>query len=350
MADGVPRLRLGLRDVRWQLAIAVVAVVAGYVYAGARGAAAVALLSLFETSLSFDNAIVNAQVMATMSAFWKRVFLVVGVPVAAIGMRFLFPIMIVALTGHLGFVRVVQLALRDPTAYQRHLHEASVAINTLGGTFLLLVFLEFFLRPLQDRRPWLGPVERTLARFGRIEAIAVAIALVVVYADSRLASAQHREVMLVSGSIAIVVHILANGTATALSSLGTAVRHAGLATFIYLEILDASFSFDGVIGAFAISDQVVVICLGLGVGALFVRTLTCWFDRTGTLVRYVYLGNGAHWAVGTLAVILFARNNLDVPEPFTASIGLVIIAAALYSSVRAREHDVAPALPAAVAQ
>ncbi|MFL5955559.1 MAG: DUF475 domain-containing protein [Gaiellaceae bacterium] len=335
------KLRAGVGQLRWQLGAAAAAVVAGYAYDGARGASAVAVLSLFETSLSFDNAIVNAQVMARMSAFWKRIFLVLGVPIATVGMRFAFPILIVALTSHLGAVTVLRLALKDPTAYQHHLHEASVAINTLGGTFLLLVFLDFFLRPDEGRRPWVGPIERALARFGRIEAFAVAIALVVVYADAQAVAPRSREVMLVSGLIAVVVHVVANGTATALSAVGKTVRHAGLATFLYLEILDASFSFDGVIGAFAISDQVVIICLGLGVGALFVRTLTCYFDRTGTLVRYVYLGNGAHWAVGTLAAILFVRNSFDVPEPLTASIGLAIIVAAFLSSIRARDGSAA---------
>jgi hypothetical protein len=328
------RLLVNIRHLRWQLAISVVALVVGYLYAGGRGAASVALLTLFEASLSFDNAIVNAEVMKRMSAFWKRMFLVIGVPIAAIGMRFAFPIVIVALTGGVGVGDVVRMALHHPNAYQQHLRSAGIAIDTLGGTFLLLVFLEFFFAPEEGRRPWLGPLERAMARFGRIEAMSVAVVLLIVFVDSRFVPSDRREVMLVSAVIAVVIHVVTSGAATALNSLGRIVKHAGVATFLYLEILDASFSFDGVIGAFAISNQVVIICLGLGVGALFVRTLTLYFDRTGTLVRYVYLGSGAHWAVGTLAVILFARNTFDVPEPFTALAGIGIIGAALLSSLR----------------
>jgi hypothetical protein len=327
-------LGIGLRALKWQAAITVGVLIAGYAYSGGDGVAAVALLVLFETSLSFDNAIVNAQVMRRMSAFWKRMFLVVGVPIAAIGMRFAFPIIIVAVAGGVSVTDLLQMALHHPVQYERHLHDAAISINTLGGAFLLIVFLEFFFKPEPGTQPWLGPVERTMAKFGRMEAAAVGLVLLVVILDSRLVSPDKREVMLLSGLAAVILHIVASGTATALNSLGRSLKHAGLATFVYLEILDASFSFDGVVGAFAISDQVVIICLGLGVGAMFVRTLTSHFDRTGTLVRYVYLGNGAHWAVGTLALILFVKNSVAVPEPFTALIGIVIIGAALYSSMR----------------
>jgi uncharacterized protein len=328
-----------LYRIKWQVAVAVAAVFAGALYGGAQAAAAVALLAVFETSLSFDNAVVNAQVMRGMDPFWKRMFLVVGVPVAAFGMRFFFPIAIVALTSGLSLGSVLGMAFNAPGEYQRHLEDASIAINTLGGTFLALVFLEYFFQPGDGQLPWLAPVERALGKVTRAEATAIAIVLVVVLLDSLLVPASQRAEMFACAAIAIVVHFLASGTETLLAGFSRTAKHAGLAAFVYLEILDASFSLDGVIGAFAISNAVVVICLGLTVGALFVRTLTLYFDRAGTLITYAYLGNGAHWAVGTLAAILFARNTLDVPEPFTAIVGVVIIAAALASSLRHQREN-----------
>lgn len=338
--------------IKWQIAVAALAIAAGGIYGGVRSAAAVALLAVFETSLSFDNAIVNAQVMRGLGPFWKRMFLLAGVPIAAFGMRFFFPIGIVAITSNLSLASVVSMAFNAPGQYQQHLNDASIAINTLGGTFLTLVFLEFFFQPSDGQLPWLRPVERALSKVTRVEATAIATVLLVVLLDSRMVPATHRAEMLVSAAVAIVIHVLSSGTETLLARFSRAAKHAGLATFIYLEILDASFSFDGVIGAFAVSNEVVVICLGLSVGALFVRTLTLYFDRAGTLVTYVYLGNGAHWAVGILAAILFARNTLDVPEPFTAIVGVAVIAAAFVSSVRHhRENDttisLTPDMPAA---
>ncbi|CAM5505348.1 hypothetical protein SALBM135S_04575 [Streptomyces alboniger] len=86
-----------------------------------------------------------------------------------------------------------------------------------------------------------------------------------------------------------------------------AVVMAGKAAFfmfLYLEVLDASFSFDGVIGAFAVTNDIVLMALGLGIGAMYVRSLTVYLVRQGTLDDYVYLEHGAHYAIGALAVIL----------------------------------------------
>ena len=80
-----------------------------------------------------------------------------------------------------------------------------------------------------------------------------------------------------------------------------ATGKAAFALFCYLEVLDASFSFDGVIGAFAISTDILVIAAGLGIGALFIRSLTVWLVRQGTLDEYVFLEHGAHYALGALA-------------------------------------------------
>ncbi len=327
------------RYLRWQLLATVVAIVAGYLYGGATAAAAVALLGVFEVSLSFDNAIVNAAVMRRMSQFWKTAFLWIGVPIAAIGMRFAFPIIIVSLTSGLSMTQVLHLAFNDASSYQRHLEAAAIQINTLGGTFLLLVFLGFFLDPEDGQVPWLGYLERPLARVGKIDTIAIGITLVVLFVDSRLVAADQRSSMLLSGVLAVCIYIFVNGFSEVLGNLEGAVKQAGLATFIYLEVLDASFSFDGVIGAFAISNEVIVICLGLGIGALYIRTLTKFFDERGTLAEFVYLGNGAHWAVGALAAILLIKNTNEVPEVVTGLVGVSIIAAAFWASVRVRRDE-----------
>ena len=87
--------------------------------------------------------------------------------------------------------------------------------------------------------------------------------------------------------------------------------------FLYLEVLDASFSFDGVIGAFAITNDIVLMALGLGIGAMYVRSLTVYLVRQGTLDDYVYLEHGAHYAIGALAVILLVTIQYEINEVIT---------------------------------
>ena len=97
---------------------------------------------------------------------------------------------------------------------------------------------------------------------------------------------------------------------------GTAVGKAGLTLFLYLEVLDAAFSFDGVTGAFAITSDPIVIALGLGlVGSLFVRSITIFLVKQDALDRYVYLEHGAHWAIGVLAVIMLGIDRTAIRGP-----------------------------------
>ena len=134
------------------------------------------------------------------------------------------------------------------------------------------------------------------------------------------------------------------------SGNGALVKATGKAAFmlfLYLEVIDASFSFDGVIGAFAITSDPIIIALGLGlIGAIFVRSMTIFLVKQGTLDDYVYLDHGAHWAIGALSVILLLTINIHINEVITGLIGLVFIIAALTSSI-IRNKRIAAAAPAA---
>ena len=113
---------------------------------------------------------------------------------------------------------------------------------------------------------------------------------------------------------------------------------AAVSTFMFLEVRDASFSFDGVIGAFAISKDIFIIMLGLGVGAQWVRSMTVFFVKRDTLSEYVYLEHGAHWAILALALLMFASALHEIPETITGLIGLILIGGSLFSSIRARNQ------------
>jgi hypothetical protein len=181
-------------------------------------------------------------------------------------------------------------------------------------------------------------VETRLARLGKFEAIELGLMLLALYGFSRSFPQAEALQFLVAGVFGLVTFIAVDGIGAVMEA-GTEERHAdlhraGLATFVYLNILDASFSFDGVIGAFALTNNLFVIAIGLGVGAMFVRSLTVMLVEKGTLASYRYLEHGAFYAIGALALIMMLGTLLEVPEAVTGLIGAGFIGVALWSSVR----------------
>jgi hypothetical protein len=345
-----------LRTFGGSFLVALAGLALGALYRGGTGLAVVAILAVLEISLSFDNAVVNATVLVRLSPFWQKIFLTIGVAIAVFGMRLLFPLLIVGITAKLSPARAVHLALEKgdphtPGTYGYLLHQAHPAIAAFGGVFLFLLFLDFILE--ERELTWLTWIERPLARIGKLERLSVAIALAVLAVVAyTLAPSDKVSTVLVSGVLGMTTYLLVNGLgeffdtddeaeeeveATMSSGrprrVGQAVGKAALFLFIYLEILDASFSFDGVIGAFAITSDPIIIAIGLGVGAMFIRSLTVFLVRKGTLGEYVYLEHGALWAIGALAVLLMITIKYDVPEVVTGLIGVAFIAAAFVSSV-----------------
>jgi hypothetical protein len=350
-----------LRTFGGSLAIAVVGLVAGYLYGGGKGLALTAILAVLEVSLSFDNAVVNATVLVRMSPFWQKLFLTVGVAIAVFGMRLLFPLLIVGVTAKLNPVEAVRLALDkgDPNkagTYGYLLHQAHPAIAAFGGMFLLMLFLDFVFE--ERDLTWLTWLERPLARIGKLDQLSVVIALGVLavgaytLGDNAETHNHHRiSTVLISGVLGIATYLLVNslgeffdqsveddGEAEIEQTLQKrkamhVVGKAAFFLFLYLEVLDASFSFDGVVGAFAITSDPIIIAIGLGIGAMFIRSLTVFLVRKGTLSEYVYLEHGALWAIGALAVILLITIEYEVPEVVTGLIGVAFIGAALASSV-----------------
>jgi hypothetical protein len=301
--------------------------------AGREVAAVVAILAVLEVSLSFDNAVVNAKVLSKMSPYWQKLFMTLGIAIAVVGMRLVFPLIIVATFANLVPTAVLALAVNDSGRYAAYLHLAHPAIAAFGGVFLLMIFLDFV---FEDRDIyWIGFIERPLIRIGKVDYLAVVIALVTLGMAALTFAAGHAAQVLVAGVFGLATYLMVSSLSAFFEDESIeSVARTGLFTFIYLEILDASFSFDGVIGAFAISSQVFVIALGLGIGALFVRSLTVYLVKAGTLAEYVYLEHGAHWAIGALALILLASTHYEVPELVTGLIGVAFIGAAVVSSMR----------------
>lgn len=363
-----------LRTFGWAFGITLAGLIGALVLGGPEALALVAILAVLEISLSFDNAVVNAGIVVRMNPFWQRIFLTIGVLIAVFGMRLVFPLLIVGVTAQLNPIDAVRLALEggsaeEPGTYGYLLSAAHPSIAAFGGTFLFVLFLDFLFEDREIR--WLTWLERPLARIGQLDQLSVVVALIVLV-GAAFGLSEDPATVLVSGVLGLVVYLLVNGLSSLFESASndgdeeegdgehvqpgihddadgiaaaapqgrsgaapvkTVAGRAAFFLFLYLEVLDASFSFDGVIGAFAITQDIIIIAVGLGIGAFYIRSLTVFLVRQGTLGDYVYLEHGAHWAIGALSVILLLGIRFEVPEIITGLVGVAFIGAAFASSL-----------------
>ncbi|SOD71735.1 hypothetical protein SAMN05892883_1212 [Jatrophihabitans sp. GAS493] len=380
-----------LRTFRVSFGITLLGLLAAFLYGGTTALTVTAILAVLEVSVSFDNAVVNATVLERMNDFWQRIFLTVGVLIAVFGMRLLFPVLIVCVTAKLSPSEAYRLAIEGgsidtPGTYAYLLHDAHPAIAAFGGIFLLMLFLDFI---FEEREiTWLTWIEKPLAKIGMLDQLSVVVAVVALLITANTLAPEGKDsTVLVSGCMGLIVYLLVNGLGSlfeagedemieaaveesvadgsadtsaeltgseqtasgAGDSVRSVVKVAGKAAFflfLYLEVLDATFSFDGVIGAFAITSDPIIIAIGLGIGALYIRSLTVFLVRKGTLAEYVFLEHGAQWAIGALAVLLLFTIKYEVPEVVTGLIGVSFIGAALASSIRRNRRLAAEAAAA----
>ncbi len=319
------------------------AVIAAYFIGGIQGAVTEAFLTVLETSLSFDNAVVNAAVLNNWNEVWRRRFLVWGMLIAVFGMRLVFPLLIVGLAGGISPLSALEMAINAPDDYGRILALAHHQIAAFGGAFLMMVFFKFFVDRHKTEH-WLHAIEAPLTRIGKMEAIEAALTLSVVMLVGGLLDGAVRGEFVSAGVWGVVVYILAKGLAALLGGEDAGGQHVvrqGIGGFLYLELLDASFSFDGVVGAFALTNNLFIITLGLGAGAMFVRSFTLLLVERGTLGTYRYLEHGAFWAIGALAVIMLAGARFHIPEAVTGLLGAALIALSLGSSILSNRRDAA---------
>jgi hypothetical protein len=301
----------------------------------------VLVLGIMEVSLSFDNAVVNASILKDMDEKWQKLFLTVGILIAVFGMRLVFPIVIVAVATGLGAVDVMAMALNNPQEYAMHLTESHAAIAAFGGMFLLLVFFDFMFDNEKDVH-WLAIFEEKMSAMGKLDVVSILVALITLIALQAFLPMDDatRLTVLLSGLAGVVLYIMVSSLDIFFENEAEGdaavdmVKRSGLAGFLYLEVLDASFSFDGVIGAFAITNDVVIIMLGLAIGAMFVRSLTVHLVHKGTLDEYIYLEHGAHYGIGALAIIMLFSIHFHIPEIVTGLIGVSFIVLSIVSSIR----------------
>ncbi len=300
------------------------------------------ILLILEISLSFDNAVVNASILKNWNRFWQTIFLTLGILIAVFGMRLVFPLIIVGLTTNLSLMETWNLAIEEPTKYSEILLTHHAQISAFGGVFLLLIFLDFFVNT-KKKVFWIKSIEINLEKLEKFKGFTIFITLLVLLMitwTSELSNVQQSEVvkfglwgMLSYLSINILCQSLEKKGANAVET----IKKGSIGGFIYIEVLDASFSIDAVVGAFAVTKDVVIIMLGLGAGAMAVRSLTVYLVKKETLNELVFLEHGAHYAIGALAIIMIGSVQFHIPEIITGTIGLILILISGYSSIKRKK-------------
>jgi hypothetical protein len=293
-------------------------------------------LAILEISLSFDNAIVNAIVLKQMTPLWRQRFLTWGIAIAVFGMRLVFPVALVSVVASINPLAALNLAIFDPNQYAERMLSAHLEVAAFGGSFLLLVGLKYFFDVEKDEH-WIGVIEKPLAKLGRLEAFEIAVSLFVLLTIMGFLPDEEKVRFLKSGVWGVVTYVLVDGIGSWLEFSGQQkndVNRASAGMFLYLEVLDASFSFDGVIGAFAITQNLFIIMIGLSIGAFFVRSLTILFVEKETLSKFAYLEHGAFYAILSLAMLMLLDPFFHIPEWVTGLLGAAIIIVSFIWSVK----------------
>ncbi len=316
--------------------VCIFAIVGAFFLGGMGAVLTVVFLCALEVALSFDNAVVNAGILNHWDEVWRKRFLFWGIFVAVFVMRLVFPLLIVGIVGEMGPVHAIHLAIYQPAEYARIMASAHHQVAAFGGAFLLMVCFSFFVAKHKTDH-WLLYIEKPLTKLGQMEAIEAAIALLVIIIVSYVLPQVQRSEFIIAGMWGVITFILTKGLASVLSpgddKTAQHVVRQGVGGFLYLELIDASFSFDGVLGAFALTNNLFIIALGLGAGAMFVRSFTILLVDKGTLNQYRYLEHGAFWAIGALAMLMLFGVNAHIPEAVTGLLGAALIVASLASSI-----------------
>ncbi|WP_440682762.1 DUF475 domain-containing protein [Cysteiniphilum halobium] len=291
----------------------------------------IVLLAVLEVSLSFDNAVVNAKVLTKMSSFWQQMFLWLGIFVAVFVVRLLIPVLLVSVSTQLPFLSTLRLALHNTAEFQHVLDSNYALISAFGGGFLLMIFLNFLFTD-EERTLWFGWLEQKCAnKRSGMRPLIIAVIFGVIFFSVYVWIYKASIAVLIALVLGILLsHCLAliNTKVNQLSSL----VKAGIIGFLYLEVLDASFSFDGLFAALVISNDIIIILLGLAIGAMFVRSLTLFIVKRNTLNNLPFLEHGAHYSIGYLALTMWLKNFIAIPEYIIGVVSILLIMMAFIHS------------------
>ena len=280
-------------------------------------------LALFESITSIDNAIINAEVLQGMQPRARRWFLTWGILIAVFGVRGLLPWLIVwVMTPGLGPWDAFTASLTGDPVALKAIQESSPVLLMGGGVFFVFLFFHWiFLEP----KKYGLPVERIFARQGAWFYAIVSIALTTIVWFALDDSPMLAFGAVVGSSAFFITHGFKRyAEEQEQRLLSGEAQMSDIGKILYLEVIDLTFSIDGVVGAFAFTLSVPLILLGNGIGAVVVRQLTVYgVDR---IKKYVFLKNGAMYSVFVLGCVMLAHGfGYHVPEWLTPLATFVIV-------------------------
>lgn len=268
-------------------------------------------LALFEIISSADNAIINAEVLRTMSDKMRRRFLLWGIIFAVFVVRGVLPWMIVwAATPALGPIGAFSAAWSSDPAVRIAIERSTPLLMAGGGVFLLFLFLHWLF--LEQKQFGLRAESFFLKQGVWFYAIVSILLSVLVWCMQRQDPLMAFGAVLGSTAFFITHGFKENAERAEKDLLAGSLR-SDLSKMLYLEVIDATFSIDGVLGAFAFTLSVPLILIGNGIGALVLRKLTV--SHIETIKKYVFLKNGAMYSVFFLGIVMLLNAfRVAVPE------------------------------------
>jgi uncharacterized protein len=280
-------------------------------------------LTLFESITSIDNAIINAEALGTMQLRARRWFLTWGILIAVFGVRGVLPWLIVwIMTPGLGPWQAFTASLTGDTTAFVAIRQSSPVLLLGGGVFFLFLFCHWiFIEP----KTYGLPVERMIARQGAwfYAVVSVALTLIVWFALARGPMLAFGAV--IGSTTFFITHGFRRYAQEQEQRLLDNKGHlSDIGKILYLEVIDMTFSIDGIVGAFAFTLSVPLILIGNGIGSVIVRQLT--YYGVERIKKYVYLKNGAMYSILVLGLVMIAHGfAIHVPDWLSPAATFVIV-------------------------
>ena len=285
-------------------------------------------LMLFETISSVDNAIINAEVLSTMSKRARRWFLTWGIFIAVFVVRGILPFVIVwAFNPTLSIGQILSAAWSSDPLVQESIHKSAPILLVAGGVFLLFLFLHWLF--LEEKHIGLPRTEKFFMKGGVWFYAVVSILLSIIAWFALKESNLMGFGAVVGSTLFFITHGFKQNAELQEKKLlsGTNKKRnvqSDLSKLFFLEIIDTTFSLDGVLGAFAFTLSVPLILIGNGLGAIVVRQLT--IAGVSKIKKYIYLKNGAMYSILVLGIIMIMHSfGVEIPEYISPLSTFVII-------------------------
>ncbi|HLB70742.1 MAG TPA: DUF475 domain-containing protein [Candidatus Methanoperedens sp.] len=286
-------------------------------------------LILFEVIVSIDNAVINAEVLSTMSAKARRWFLIYGLFIAVFAVRGLLPWLIVWATNpSLGPINALTATLSDKPEIKEIIERSSPFLLIGGGVFLIFLFFHWLF--IETKNYGLKG-ERFFHRHGVWFFAIVSIILMVIVWYALKQNPFIAFGAVVGSTAFFIVHGFKQNAEVREKELIGGSSMSDWSKILYLEVIDATFSIDGVIGAFAFTMSVPLIIIGNGIGAFVVRELT--IRNIETVKRLIYLKNGAMYSIFFLGIIMVLDSfGAHIPNWISPVVTISIVGYFFYKS------------------